>query len=223
MTQEAIKELEILNKLNQPVIPSGSYFICGEKNTDIDFFTLHNPDTVKYIEAAGYTTNMSEKYLEEQGFISYRRGKFNVILVNSEDHLYAIELATYLCTQLCVTDKEKRILVFNVLKAREIPEEKDKLDIRIINGEAHYRDGDSISYGTNTPRGLFVRNNDANRARAALGGATPARGVDFNPRAIDPFDTLWANTEPATLRAYQLFGINNINGTVATTDGINTV
>lgn len=149
------KELEFLNKLKQPVIPSGSYFICGTKDTDIDFFTLHTPEAVKHIESAGYSTNMGEKYLEEQGFISYRKGKFNVILVSSEDHLYAIELATYLCTQLCVTDKEKRILVFQVLKAREIPEERDKLALK--PQEAIPFGEDSIYYRTNSiPQGLEV-------------------------------------------------------------------
>lgn len=118
---EVLKELEFLNQLKGVVIPSGSYFICNKKDTDIDFFMLHSKETVEYLEKNGYSTNMHEQYLEDQGFISFRKGKFNVILVDTEDHLYAIELATHLCTELQVKDKDKRILVFNMFKTREIP------------------------------------------------------------------------------------------------------
>lgn len=125
------KELEFLNQLKQPVIPSGSYFMLGKTDTDVDFFTLHTPNAVKLLVSSGYSTNMDEKYSEDADFISYRKDNFNVILVNSEDELYAIELATYLCTELKVKDKDKRILVFNMFKLREIPDYDENLKEKV--------------------------------------------------------------------------------------------
>ena len=97
------------------VVPSGSYFICGTLNTDIDFFLLHHKGIESKLSDMGFSTKSTETEYEDDGgrkFVSFRKGDINAILVFSEKALNDIEKATNICREKNVTDKNERIRIF---------------------------------------------------------------------------------------------------------------
>ena len=106
------------------IVPSGSYFICGCEDNDVDFFA-HNTDHMrKHLKERGYIPQIEESYFGEEAealrFVSYRKDYFNVILLESEDELAKIQLATDLCIALETEVKEHRILIFRAIRTGSI-------------------------------------------------------------------------------------------------------
>ena len=121
---------EVVNNLQKALeelgttIPSGSYFISGQKNTDIDFFVYGSKKTHSWLRKNGFDCQLhavSEEDMDAsmqnvEGFVSYRKDKFNVICLNSVEKLRKIRLATDLCTALKLKNKGDVLLVFNTIQ-----------------------------------------------------------------------------------------------------------
>jgi len=109
------EELEKLEGIK--LIKSGSFFVCGEEGTDIDFFALNTKKNVSLIEKLGYKTNQMEinKYGEVSDFISYRRGRFNIVLLPNKKTMDKVRVASHICKRLKVTKKIDRIAVFQAI------------------------------------------------------------------------------------------------------------
>lgn len=114
------KDLEKLGT----TVPTGSYFISGNTSNDIDFFVYGSKKAHDWLKANGFTCSLhavSEEDMEDSmegadGFVSYRRGKFNVICHRSVEKLRSLRLATELCTALKLKDKADVLRVFNAIQ-----------------------------------------------------------------------------------------------------------
>lgn len=97
------------------VVPSGSYFICGKEDTDIDFFVDDTMAFRRFLSGNEFTSVYGGKEYIFTKFFSYRKDNINVILVHPlvGDELDDIELATELCKSLNLINKEDRLRVFN--------------------------------------------------------------------------------------------------------------
>lgn len=105
------------------VIPSGSYFISGVKNSDIDFFVEAHSQIRMYLEKNGFVTGFEEadaSFENDAKFISYKKGVINVICVRGSHDLHKIKLATDLCKALKLKTKEQRLFVFNTLRLGKV-------------------------------------------------------------------------------------------------------
>lgn len=118
MVYEEIRALSSM--LSGRMILSGSYFICGKVTTDVDVFMLRTTYNRKRLEDLGYELCIED--YENAPFLSYRKGVFNVILIDSEDELKNIDKATKICKELSLTNKEDRIKVFDILRYGDTPE-----------------------------------------------------------------------------------------------------
>lgn len=109
----------------EDIVCSGSYFICDNRTTDVDFFIPNKHIILQGLRMIGYSPNTDDPNYAESDFVSYRKGYFNVITVNDEKALDNIRRATEVCQRLFLTDKEDRIFVF----------EKFRCPSRIKDGE----------------------------------------------------------------------------------------
>ena len=113
-----IQQFHDLLKALGTVVPSGSYFICGTTDTDVDFFVDNTNRMQKFLVEQGFETNLGGDIDSCGGipdFLSLRKGNINVILV-PKGELKKIKLATELCTELKLTVKEDRLRVFNAIR-----------------------------------------------------------------------------------------------------------
>ena len=103
-----------LGNLGLPFFRTGSREIChpAPTNTDVDFVILDLSAMTKW-EKNGFT--MTTKADEQYGatdFETYRRGEVNLIVVHSWEKFRAWKAATAAAKQMNLTDKKKRIALF---------------------------------------------------------------------------------------------------------------
>lgn len=100
------------------VVPTGSRVICNPPvmDTDEDFVVLSNADYPQILQVmtdAGYTKDGGENYdsaknLEDGGFVSFKKGTTNYIVVTSlESHIKWVR-ATNLAKLLNLREKSDR-------------------------------------------------------------------------------------------------------------------
>lgn len=97
------------------VVKSGSYFMFGVTDTDRDYFVLNTDDVYNYLLCNGYMDNLDEDY-DDNTFLSMRKDNVNIILVNEYSDLVNVDKATDVCTILQVTDKIRRIAIFDIIR-----------------------------------------------------------------------------------------------------------
>lgn len=119
-----VKNLQTALEELTTVVPSGSYFIFGNNNTDIDFFVLGSRKVHDWLKANGFRCALHAVPADElensmnnvDGFVSYRKDKFNVICVNTISRLKQMKLATELCAALKIKSKPDTLRVFNAIQ-----------------------------------------------------------------------------------------------------------
>ena len=98
--------------------PTGSNYICNPPvtDTDIDFMYLvySLEECADWLEENGWKKCGSNGY-KQLGWISYRKGKYNLILTDDMDHYNKFEAATELAKKRNLTRKADRIALFNTI------------------------------------------------------------------------------------------------------------
>lgn len=129
---EIIKEYHLLSNEGRRVICSGSFFICGTSNTDVDFFMLDNIENRIILKDLNYRPSFKVEEYAERGFYSFRKSYFNTVLIKDEEELDNVALATDICSALKLKDKQDRIMVFKAIREKCFPTEYiSKLSNRI--------------------------------------------------------------------------------------------
>lgn len=95
---------------------TGSYFMCDPPviTTDIDFMVLTtniNAARILLCRAGWVSSNSSEDYPEEN-MHPMRRGRFNALIVDSQEYFDKWRLATEVSRDLNLLNKEDRVKVF---------------------------------------------------------------------------------------------------------------
>lgn len=103
-----------LGNLAMPFFRTGSREICNPApmNIDVDFVVLDVHGKGKF-EKNGFlmTTEENEEY-DATDFHTYRRGEVNLIVVGTWEQFRAWKAATAAAKQMNLTDKGKRIALF---------------------------------------------------------------------------------------------------------------
>lgn len=122
-------DIEQIHFKNTPLVGSGSYFICGVKDTDIDYFTLDTTDTRKLLDTldfSGYDEDIPDQYADCMGEVfSFRRGNINIILVQTTQELERIQLATDVARKLQLNTRDDRLVVFDAIRRNIGPYDND--------------------------------------------------------------------------------------------------
>jgi hypothetical protein len=104
-----------LANLGKPYFRTGSREICkpAPQDTDVDFVVLDLTGDNSF-EHNGFTMTTEDRREEygETDFETYRRGEVNLIVVHSWAAFKAWKAATAAAKQMNITDKEKRIALF---------------------------------------------------------------------------------------------------------------
>ena len=130
-------DIEKIHFKNTPLVGSGSYFICGVKDTDIDYFTLDTTDTRKLLDTldfSGYDGDIPDQYADSVKLafgqcmgevFSFRRGNINIILVQTIQELERIQLATDVARKLKLNNRDDRLVVFDAIRRNIGPYDND--------------------------------------------------------------------------------------------------
>ena len=104
-----------LSQSGMPYFRTGSREICtpAPMDTDVDFVVLDVKSNGKF-EHNGFIATNDETSNEygETDFETYRRGEVNLIVVNTWEQFKAWRAATAAAKQMNLTDKSKRIALF---------------------------------------------------------------------------------------------------------------
>lgn len=102
------------------VTPFGSSVTCDPPVMDMDFDylveVLDGPVEALLMDA-GYSTDCAEIYADagEEKFVSWRRGRINLIVTRNSELARRYRIATDLCAELNLRDKSHRIAVFDAI------------------------------------------------------------------------------------------------------------
>jgi len=122
-------DIERIHFKHLPLVGSGSYFICGTTDTDIDYFTLDTADTrrlLNTLDFSGYDGDIPDQYQDCMGEVfSFRRGNINIILVQTEQELERIQLATDVARKLNLSTRDERLIVFDAIRRNIGPYDND--------------------------------------------------------------------------------------------------
>lgn len=116
-------KLECLQPINKELdksiawLPTGSYFICDVRDTDIDVVLLVAEDVSKFLDSSWEFT-LNSQY-EEAKFLSARKGKFNLLLTNDTAYFKQMRIATELAIRFRLTSKQDRVDLFRAIKHEE--------------------------------------------------------------------------------------------------------
>ncbi len=110
----------LLRNPNVLITPMGSSVVCDPPVLDTDFDYLVEVmagDVERSLIDAGYSTDCSAVYADasEEKFVSWRRGRVNLIVTRNRELARRYRIATYLCTLLNLRNKEHRIAVFDAV------------------------------------------------------------------------------------------------------------
>ena len=98
--------------------PTGSNYICNPPVTDTDidymYFVYSIEECTDWLEENGWKKCGSNGY-KQLGWISYRKGKYNLILTDDMNHYNKFEAATELAKKRNLTRKADRIALFNTI------------------------------------------------------------------------------------------------------------
>lgn len=137
ITYQNIPHIEELIEHTENILPTGSYFMCDPPSLDTDYdfvvythltkFSSLEEKLLKFGYQCSYrkpaNTDFIIDILKEQDeveyftlendFVSFRHGKFNLIITTSKDFYTKFSLATIICKSLNLMDKADRIVLFS--------------------------------------------------------------------------------------------------------------
>ena len=146
--------------------PTGSNYICDPPVTDTDidymYFVYSIEECTDWLEENGWKKCGSNGY-KQLGWISYRKGKYNLILTDDMDHYNKFEAATELAKKRNLTRKEDRIALFQTIIGVTIPKYNPALElVNFINTAPPNLDlglvGDEVTTNGANPQKLKIPN-----------------------------------------------------------------
>lgn len=116
---------KIPTKYITQIFQTGSSIICNPPilNTDIDYCILTpNLDIFDdIITKIGFITLDNEDYLEVGKFVSYRYGKYNLIVTDNREFFFKFKNATDIAKALNLLKKEDRVILFQYILYDKLP------------------------------------------------------------------------------------------------------
>lgn len=102
----------------------GGWYIVGsqytvypppEENTDLDILVPDEIQFTNYIIENGFELCASEEYGNKE-FTAYRKGLINIIVAHTEELFRSFYIASRVCRELNLKDKEQRVLIHEALR-----------------------------------------------------------------------------------------------------------
>jgi hypothetical protein len=102
------------------IYPTGSRYVCDPPVlfTDIDFLVFSKDDLTDKMTLLGYKASLMQEYMVIPGwdFSSWRKGKINLIISDSENFVTRHRIATDICKKRNLRFKVSRVLVHELVR-----------------------------------------------------------------------------------------------------------